>query len=70
MEVMEEGSQQDLGPPGSLAQLLAQGDDSPSEDDDSMPVFGQGGGHGSKRGREDTMMIQTVRPSRCIGVLI
>ena len=48
MSDMQEGSPPDLGPLGSLAELLEQGNDSASEDDDFMADFRQGGG--SKRG--------------------
>ena len=53
MEEVKTGSPQDLSPPGSLTEILAQGWDSPCEDDDFMPDGGQGAGHGgSKRSRE------------------
>ena len=52
MSDMQEGSPPDLGPVGSLAELLEQGNDSASEDDDFMADFrqrwrqeeGEGGG--------------------------
>jgi len=65
MSDMQEGSPPDLGPVGSLAELLEQGNDSASEDDDFMADFRQGGGRKRGRGEDNDSDSEARRVNRC-----
>ena len=65
MSDMQEGSPPDLGPLGSLAELLEQGNDSASEDDDFMADFWQGGGRKRGRGEDNDSDSEARRVNKC-----